>query len=116
MFKKEWGDWTKYRELKPLIVDFHFEEDETDWIPYYERMDEARRRSLIAIMEAYEKGIPWVLFTHGWSTSRIGKTTSRSVVRGLMRSKDATPFIVRKNCIQHDSVFLAAIRPNSGLE
>jgi hypothetical protein len=27
-----------------------------------------------------------------------------------MRGKDATPFIDRKRCIQHDSVFVAAIK------
>ncbi len=39
------------------------------------------------------------------------QTTARSVIRGLMRSKAATPYIVRNQCIQHHSCFVAAIRP-----
>jgi hypothetical protein len=30
----------------------------------------------------------------------------------LMRSKDATPFIIRRDCIEHPSRFVDAIRPN----
>src|ERR1035437_9916430 len=51
------------------------------------------------------------MFLHGWSTSRPGNTTSRSQVRKLMQSKESTPYIVRRDCIQHDTVFVAAIRP-----
>ena len=110
MFKKEFGDWTKYRELEPLEIDYHHDGGELDGLSYYERMDRAREGSLAIIKRAQKDGIPWVLFTHGHSTSRIGATTYRSVIRGMMRSKDATPYIIRKNCIQHDSVFVAAIR------
>jgi hypothetical protein len=42
--------------------------------------------------------------------SRPGKTTARSVVRGFMRSKEATPFVVKVDCIQHNTVFIAKIR------
>jgi hypothetical protein len=28
-----------------------------------------------------------------------------------MSSKDATPYVIRRECIQHDNVFVAAIRP-----
>jgi hypothetical protein len=37
------------------------------------------------------------------------------VVRGLMRGPDATPLIIRSKCVQHYSVFLAAIRPKGEL-
>jgi hypothetical protein len=96
--------------LEGLEIDFHPDTNEPDYLPFYEKMEKARSLSLAAIKRAQKEGIPWVLFTHGHSTSRIGATTYRSVVRGLMRSKDATPYIIRKNCIQHYSVFVAAIR------
>ena len=66
-----------------------------------------------ALKDAYGDGLRYVIFSHGSSTSRRGQTTARSVVRNLMRSKDATPYIVRDQCVQHDSVFAAAIRPNA---
>lgn len=111
MFKKEFGDWTKYRELHHINVDFHYDEDDEEMmLPYYEKMEIAGRRSLSALINAQKDGIPYVLFTHGYSTFQIGKTTHRSVVRALMMDKKATPYIIRKNCIQHDSVFVAAIR------
>lgn len=50
-------------------------------------------------------------FNQGCFTSRLGKTTSRSQVPKLMASKKATPYILRSQCIQHDSAFVAAIRP-----
>jgi hypothetical protein len=53
------------------------------------------------------------MFIHGWHTSRVGRTTARSVVRGFMRSKGATSLIERKHCIQHQTVFVAKIRPLS---
>jgi hypothetical protein len=65
---------------------------------------------LSAIREAYTRGVPYVLLVHGNSTSRPGKTTQRSMIRSLMRSKDATPYIVRSECIQHHTVFVAKIR------
>jgi hypothetical protein len=68
-------------------------------------------RAFEALRGAHEQGAKYVLFTHGSSTSRLGKTTARSQVRGLMRSKEATPYILRSKCIQHDTVFVAAIRP-----
>jgi hypothetical protein len=33
------------------------------------------------------------------------------VVREFMRSPDATPLIERSGCIQHDTVFIAKVRP-----
>jgi hypothetical protein len=111
MFQKEYGDWVQYRELGPLEVDFHHNDyEEYDGLSYYERMEQAGTRTLEALKKAQQQGNPWVLFTHGWSTSRPGATTFRSVVRGVMRSKESTPYIIRKKCIQHESVFLAAIR------
>lgn len=109
-FLRENGDWVRYRQLPDLVeVDFHWL-GEKDGL-HHENMDAVWVRALSALAEAYKQEKKFVLFTHGWSTSRIGKTTARSQLRKLMRSKFATPYISRKNCIQHDSVFVATIRP-----
>lgn len=109
-FKIGLNNWIKYRELPNIVeVDFHPNEGEK-WLPYWERMEEARNRTIAALRKAQKAGKQYVLFTHGYSTSHRGKTTSRSQVRGVMRSKEATPFIIRGACVQQDSVFLAAIR------
>ncbi len=113
-FKNQSGDWTEYRDLPDLMtVDFHYEDEGYDVarLPYWEAMEEVWETALNALKRAYEDGnIQYVLFTHGSSTSRIGKATTRSQVRKLMRSTEATPYIDRRCCIQHYSVFVAAIR------
>lgn len=110
-FKHESRNWTDYRNLpRSKEVDFHWS-DQGECHSYWESMGRVESLALDAIKSAYESGdTDYVLFTHGWSTSRRGKTTARSQVRGLMRSKEATPYIDRKRCIQHDSVFVAAIK------
>jgi len=111
MFKRESGNWVEYRELPDLMhVDFHYESSETLG-SYWENMEDVAKKTLRALMRAQEEGNQYVLFGHGHSTSRIGKVTARSQVRKVMRSKEATPYIVRSRCIQHYSVFVAAIRP-----
>lgn len=115
MFKREGGDWLRYRQLESCEEeDFHPPECHgapSERMPYWQRMQEVEEDTRAAIEDAQERGLKYVIFTHGWSTSRIGMTTSRSVVRRVMRSKAATPFIIRSECIQHQSVFVAAIRP-----
>ena len=116
-FKHESGDWKAYRKLPDFIeVDFHPQEGEIDQPPYWERMEQAYSRTIEALQRAQKTGKQYVLFTHGWSTSRIGKATSRSQVRKAMQNKEATPFIIRSECIQHDSVFVAAIKPLPDLD
>lgn len=111
-FLRENGDWARYRQLPDLVeVDFHWLGEEGGL--YHENMNTVWVRALSALAKAYEQEKKFVLFTHGWSTSRIGKTTARSQVRKLMRSKFATSYISRRTCIQHDSVFVAAIRPKT---
>ena len=113
MFKEGRGDWTQYRKFPGLVeVDFHYADFGRREAPYWEAMDDIWATALEALKSAFEDGKCFVLFSHGWSTSRLGKTTARSQVRGLMRSTNATPYIVRNQCIQHESVFVAAIRPN----
>lgn len=114
-FREESGDWKEYRNLPDVEeVDFHRQSNAGDWMPYWERMDEVTQTCLNVVRAAQDRGSKYVIFTHGWSTSRIGKTTARSQVRKFMRSSEATPFIIRSRCIQHYSVFVAAIRPKTG--
>ena len=109
MFKKESRDWKEYRTLEGQIreYDCHFGSDYG--MAYHELMESIYDDVLKILQDEYNRGGDWVLITHGWSTSRRGNITARSQVRKLMRDKDATPFIDRKRCIQHHSVFVAAI-------
>ena len=113
-FKKASGNWTDFRKLEPTPVEinFHVEGDDSAKPPYYENMQYNAKATIDALRRAQANGDSYVLFIHGSSTSRRGTTTTRSVVRGIMRRPDATPYILRSKCIQHYSVFLAAIRAN----
>lgn len=128
MFKQGTGDWTKYRELHPNEIDFHYSQREReDYVPRWEKrrrrkheepppephyvmMESVRAEALAALQEVQEAGTRYVLFLHGWSTSGPNSETARSQVRSLMRSPDASPYIIPSECIEHNSVFLAAIR------
>jgi len=117
VFKRESGSWTQYRKLPSVVeVDFHWSEHGPRELPYWEAMGQVHQTALESLKAAQESGNRYVLFRHGWSTSRLGKTTARSEVRSLMRSPEATPYIIRRECIQHDSVFVAAIKLAEGLE
>lgn len=107
--KREAGNWTRFRSL-PNVVECDFHHDGPRDVPYWEAMAGAEARAIEALQEAQASGKRFVLFTHGLSTPGPFKTTARSVVRGLMRSSKATPYIIRKDCIQHESVFVAAVR------
>src|SRR5262249_39802350 len=112
MFKKGSGNWTQYRQLpNSFEVDFHDAEHRPRRIPYWEAMDNVWGEAFEALERAYHQGVRYVIFTHGSSTSRPGRTTARSQIRKLMRSRHATPYIRRSECIQHETVFVAAIRP-----
>ena len=109
-FQKGSGDWKKYRELGTYTeCDFHYLEGRN----YSEKLGQVHGIVMGGFKEAQEKGIEYVIFTHGHSTSGPFKTTTRSIVRHIMRSKESTPYVIKKNCIQHYSVFVAAIRPIS---
>ncbi|WP_139052935.1 hypothetical protein [Thiocapsa marina] len=116
MFIKGQGSWSAYQSLPGVVVvDFHHDYREPRElgppIPYYEKMANVSERTIDALQKAINNpSTRYVLFTHGSSTSRLGKTTARSQVRKIMRSKTATPFICRKQCIQHETVFLASIK------
>ncbi|MDA3896772.1 MAG: hypothetical protein PF482_11580 [Desulfobacteraceae bacterium] len=109
-FQKGSGDWDrKYNSLSKLTVDLH--DSGKPFKPYHELMAEAHSMTMEALQKAQQEGFDYVLVLHGSSTSRPGKTTKRSIVRSLMRSKESTPYIIKSKSIQQETVFLAAIRP-----
>ena len=111
-FQQEVGDWKRYRRLPDVVeVDLHFSDLGPREIRYSDAMSDVWDKALQGIEDAYNNEKKYVLFRHGWSTSRLGRTTARSQVRSLMRSPEATPYIDRKRCVQHESVFVAAIKP-----
>jgi len=115
MFKIDDGDWTRFRSLPGVQeLDLHLsgcKGEPADWTPYYERMSDIYDSVLQTLRTLQsDESVLRLLIRHGRSTSRPGKTTSRSQVRKLMRSRDATPYIIRAQSIQHPSVFVAALR------
>lgn len=110
------GDWVQYRgrfSLTPADeVDFHAgRRDPREHRFYGEQFDGMEDQIADALKRAQANGRPYVMFTHGRSTSRPGQPTARSIVRGFMRSKAATPLIDRAGSIQHPSVFVAKVKP-----
>jgi hypothetical protein len=112
MFKQGTGPWTQYRSKLTDEIDLHFGKRDRS-TPYDEVMAEIITIVERSLIEAQRDGRCYVMFIHGWSTSRPGQTTARSQVRGFMRSKQATQLIERRECIQHETVFVAKIRPNA---
>ena len=112
--KHEQGNWVGYRERFGLSVadeiDLHFGRRDRYVASYDEAMADVEQLVRHSLRKAQENGRPYVMFIHGHSTSRPGQTTARSVVRQFMRSKEATPFVVKAHCIQHPTVFVAKIR------
>jgi hypothetical protein len=107
------GNWTDLRTMFPgaIEVDYHRDASSPDGLSYNDRMAQTRSGAIELLHQAWEHGAPAVMFRHGRSTSRRGATTHRSQIRAAMRSKEATPFLLRSQCVQHDSVFVAVIRP-----
>jgi hypothetical protein len=117
-FIQDYGDWKRFREL-PLSVEVDFHKSERGkrdrFQPYENAMSDVWTEALNAIVDAYEKGLQHVIFTHGSSTSRPGRTTSRSQIRKLMRSTEVTKYVLKSKSIQHSSVFVAVIRQKDRL-
>jgi predicted PolB exonuclease-like 3'-5' exonuclease len=113
MFQRGSGDWTQYRSRFDLSkcdeIDLHFGKRDRS-VSYDDAMAELTSIVEGSLNEAQRKGRSYVMFVHGSSTSRPGNTTARSQVRSFMRSKTATSLIERKQCIQHETVFVAKIR------
>jgi hypothetical protein len=112
-FQQVHGNWTDLRSLPNMAeVDFHRQPWEPkSFVPFDERMDGFHEKALRALEKAQADGKQYLMLRHGYSTSGRGKRSAASVVRNLMRSKEATPYIIRSKCLEHLSVFVAAIRP-----
>jgi hypothetical protein len=110
------GPWERYRLQLNLSksdeVNLHFGKRDPSLMTYAQAMAGVTALVTASLEEARRKGRPYVMFIHGSSTSRRGKTTARSQVRNFMRSKQATPLIDRKGCIQHVTVFVAKLKPD----
>jgi hypothetical protein len=110
------GPWERYRLQLNLSksdeVNLHFGKRDPSLMTYAQAMAGVTALVAASLEEARRKGRPYVMFIHGSSTSRRGKTTARSQVRNFMRSKQATPLIDRKGCIQHVTVFVAKLKPD----
>ena len=108
------ADWTTFRDL-PLAVEVDFHRADRDGPYLYEdKMVEVWDDALAALKRAHRLGLRYVIFRHGRSTSGPGRTTARSQVRKLISDPASTPYVVRRDCIQHESVFVASLRPNNG--
>jgi hypothetical protein len=112
-FREGWGDWEQYRPADCVEVDLHFGKRDRSAKTYAQAMDEVTALVERTLRDAQRDGQPYVMFIHGRSTSRRGKMTARSRVRGFMRSPKATPLIVRGDCIQHPTIFVAKVRLGS---
>jgi hypothetical protein len=112
MFKKGTGDWTRHRGEGVREVDFH-KSPKASQSQFHDlqAMEKVRADALTALKTAYERGDKAVLFTHGWLTSRPGQQSSGSVIRSLMKSEEATPYICHSECFEYESIFVASIRP-----
>jgi len=109
---REGRNWVEYRNLPNMVeVDFHHDGRRPPELSYGDCMGDVYERTLSALVQAQKEGKSFVMFRHGASTSGPGRTTSRSMVRNFMRSKEATPYILRAKSIQHPTVFIAAVRP-----
>jgi hypothetical protein len=117
MWLREDGDWTKYRKQFGLSetdeIDLHYGPRDRNVTSYDKAMADIEQCVRDRLREAQENGREYIMFNHGHSTSSRGRTTARSVVRGFMRSIKATQFIVRAECIQHSTVFVAKIKNNN---
>jgi hypothetical protein len=112
-FQKGSGNWKRYRRPDCREVDLHFGKRDPLVKTFAQAMAEVTELVERSLREAQRDGCPYVMFRHGRSTSRRGKVTARSQVRGFMRSAKATPLIQRDLCIQHEAIFLAKVRPSS---
>jgi len=106
------SNWSEFRKLpNHREVDFHWAVVDGTSFEHWRAMSEVGRVTLRALQEAQRSGASYLLLLHGCPMDDGDmQTTARSVIRGLMRSKAATPYIVRNQCIQHHSCFVAAIR------
>lgn len=104
------GDWTILKDMGNMQhVDFNGLEGKN----YYEKMTRVHAIVMQALKDAQAEGVDYVMFIHGYSSSEPIIGSARSIVRSIMSSREATPFINKKKSIQHSSVFIAAIKPKN---
>jgi hypothetical protein len=77
--KTDHDDWTRFRGPNSNEVDFH-RSGTRPGVSYDEKMAEVYDETLKALKDAQKNGTEYIIFTHGSSTSRLGKKTARSVV------------------------------------
>lgn len=110
-------NWTDFRNFEGRIleVDYHIGSadlpDDMGQQHYWYKVGAWHELSWQTLEKAQREGYDWVLFRHGHSTSRPGSTTARSVVRGILRDKASTPYILRSRSYQKSSVYMAKVRP-----
>ena len=95
VFIRGTGHWTRYRKLLG-VVEVDLQRNEAMYV--------AKEYILGVLKLAYENGTPYVLFIHGWSNR------PRTEVRKVMRSKDLSSYLNRRESIEHESVFVATIK------
>ena len=109
-FKTGFGDGREWKNHpKSSVTDFHYGKDHG--MEHWELVERWHKETMDALIKAQKEGCDYILFSHGSSSSRQGWQTARSEVRKIMHGKEGTPFIIRKNCIDYGSSFLAAIQP-----
>lgn len=70
-----------------------------------------RARILATLAKAQRDGLDFLIFAHGLPAQDPGRQSESSLIRAVMRSRDATPYIRSGECLRHPSAFVAAIRP-----
>jgi len=113
--RRETGDWEQFRSLPDCVEIDVRDADARHDIPRWQSMMDVRRLALEALETAQREGKRFVLFVHGSPKVFVGRRTARSEIRLLLTAHiEATPYLRRRDCIQHDCVFVAAIRPLRG--
>ena len=83
--KREQGNWVDYRKRFGLSaddeVDLHFGPRDPH-VRYEQVMVDVQRHVEESLRKAQENGRPYLMFVHGWSTSRPGQTPIHAVKRG----------------------------------
>ena len=92
MFTQGTGNSSQYRVRNQAPSPNYHHHEQRSGKPYQNRMHAVYEGTLEALRNAFEAGYESIIFEHGRSTSRNGKTTARSEVRSLMRSKEAKPY------------------------
>ena len=115
IWKSSNGNWTDFRQQFNLTrddeIDLHFGRRDGSVMTYDEAMGGIGERVRAALQNGQNKGRPYIMFVQRPINVAPGKTTARSIVRQFMRSSEATPYIERRGSIQHETVFVARIKP-----